>query len=71
MLNFQRRIVRVPIQNTVEILLFFQNLNFYLYMDIKLSRELDTGVVLVIKIDPFYSFKKDGEKISLEDGFYF
>lgn len=33
--------------------------------------DLSSGVVFKIKIDPYFTFKKEGEKISYEDTFYF
>ena len=32
---------------------------------------MDSGIIFVIKIDPYFTFKKDGDKISYEDSFYF
>lgn len=36
-------------------------------INIKLSDEIDSGMVFTIKTDSYFTFKKDGEKISLDD----
>ena len=38
---------------------------------LSLSESLCSRVLFKIKIDPYYTFKRDGEKISYEDKFYF
>ena len=40
-------------------------------INIKLSDEIDSGMVFRMKTDSYFTFKKDGEKISLNDFFYF
>jgi hypothetical protein len=39
--------------------------------NLKLSRSLDASMIFKIRIDPYFTFKKDGEKISYEDNFFF
>lgn len=39
--------------------------------NLSLAKQLSSGMHFKIKINPYYSFKKDGEKISYEDQFYF
>lgn len=38
---------------------------------LKLSTDLDSKIVFKIKIDPYFTFKSEGEKIYYEDRFYF
>jgi hypothetical protein len=45
---------------------FITNL-FYL----KLSQSLSSGTHFTIRINPYLNFKKEGERISYEDSFYF
>jgi len=39
--------------------------------NLSLAKQLSSGMHFKIKINPYYSFKKDGEKMSYEDQFYF
>ena len=36
-----------------------------------LTKDLSSSVIFEIKIDPYFKFKKDGEKITYEDKFFF
>ena len=36
-----------------------------------LTKDLSSSVIFEIKIDPYFTFKKDGEKITYEDKFFF
>ena len=38
---------------------------------LKLTDKLDKYVLLKLKIDPYLTFKKDGEKVTYDDHFYF
>ena len=39
--------------------------------NLSLAKQLSSGMHFKIKINPYYSFKKDGERISYDDQFYF